>query len=237
MATERILITVKTYPTLSKKYVELVCTAGFREDGSWVRIYPVPFRTMEEVKKYQKWEWIETSLTKNSADHRPESFRPDMQNLICTGELVDSKRHWGKRMQIIKRGGIYENLDTLIADNKRIGKSLASFHPKEVVDFKWEKTDSNWDLDTLQAIKNKLDQGDFFDPFPSDFKIVKKLPYKFYYSFKDSTGRVHQMSVIDWEVGAAYWSWRPYYGTESKTLEKIKEKYLNINTNWRKHAH
>jgi hypothetical protein len=34
----KVLITVKTYPTISVKYDELVCTAGFREDGSWVRI-------------------------------------------------------------------------------------------------------------------------------------------------------------------------------------------------------
>jgi hypothetical protein len=38
---EKILITVKAYPTLSGKYGELVCIAGIREDGSWVRIYPM----------------------------------------------------------------------------------------------------------------------------------------------------------------------------------------------------
>ncbi len=37
MAKERILITVKTYPTLSRKYGKTVCTAGVREAGSWVR--------------------------------------------------------------------------------------------------------------------------------------------------------------------------------------------------------
>lgn len=41
MTKQRVLITVKTYPTLSKKYGETVCTAGIRPDGSWVRIYPV----------------------------------------------------------------------------------------------------------------------------------------------------------------------------------------------------
>jgi hypothetical protein len=45
---EKILITVKTYPVISKKYQETVCTAGLREDGSWVRLYPVPFRTMAD---------------------------------------------------------------------------------------------------------------------------------------------------------------------------------------------
>ena len=54
MAKERVLITVKTYPTLSQKYIELVCTAGFREDGSWIRIYPSPFRFLEGDQKYKK---------------------------------------------------------------------------------------------------------------------------------------------------------------------------------------
>jgi len=38
MAADRIFITVKTYPTPDPHYFETVCTAGFREDGSWVRL-------------------------------------------------------------------------------------------------------------------------------------------------------------------------------------------------------
>jgi len=47
MAMTKVLITVKTYPSLSVTYDELVCTAGFKEDGSWVRIYPVQFRKLD----------------------------------------------------------------------------------------------------------------------------------------------------------------------------------------------
>lgn len=61
MAVKNILIAVKTYPTLSEKYDELVCTAGFLEDGSWVRIYPIPYRKLDYTERYQKWHWI--SLT------------------------------------------------------------------------------------------------------------------------------------------------------------------------------
>jgi hypothetical protein len=39
--TKRVFIVVKTYPTISGKYAELVCTAGVLEDGSWIRLYPV----------------------------------------------------------------------------------------------------------------------------------------------------------------------------------------------------
>ncbi len=51
---QRVLITVKTYPTPSTRYIELVCTAGVREDGPWIRIYPAPFRFLKtQYKKYQ----------------------------------------------------------------------------------------------------------------------------------------------------------------------------------------
>jgi hypothetical protein len=42
MTKTKVLIAVKTYPSLSSKYDELVCTAGFLEDGSWIRVYPIP---------------------------------------------------------------------------------------------------------------------------------------------------------------------------------------------------
>ena len=48
---KRIYILVKTYPTISEKYAELVCTAGILEDGSWIRLYPMPFRLLTDDQK------------------------------------------------------------------------------------------------------------------------------------------------------------------------------------------
>ncbi len=42
----RLLITVKTYPIPSKKYDELVCTAGVDETGDFFRLYPINFREL-----------------------------------------------------------------------------------------------------------------------------------------------------------------------------------------------
>lgn len=42
MPRKKVLITVTTYLLPSRSYEELVCTAGILEDGSWIRIYPVP---------------------------------------------------------------------------------------------------------------------------------------------------------------------------------------------------
>ena len=65
MAKTRVLITVKTYPTISSKYEELVCTAGFTEDGRWIRIYPIQFRKKSYSEQYKKYDWIELDLIKN----------------------------------------------------------------------------------------------------------------------------------------------------------------------------
>ena len=83
MEKQRVLITVKTYPTLSRKYGETVCTAGVREDGTWVRIYPVPFRRLDEKQQYSKYDWVECRLQRNTVDVRPETFRPvDQRELV-----------------------------------------------------------------------------------------------------------------------------------------------------------
>lgn len=76
MALEKVLIAVKTYPTLSVKYDELVCTAGFLEDGRWVRIYPIPFRKLEYDKQYKKYDWVEVDIERNKSDFRLESYKP-----------------------------------------------------------------------------------------------------------------------------------------------------------------
>lgn len=56
--TEDILILVKTYPSPSKKYVEISCTAGITSSGLPVRIYPIPYRFLGKDSRYRKWQWV-----------------------------------------------------------------------------------------------------------------------------------------------------------------------------------
>lgn len=93
MASTKVLIAVKTYPTLSSKYDELVCTAGFLEDGTWIRIYPVPFRKKSYNEQYKKYDWIELDLVKNEGDFRPKSYRPySHESEIKIAGHIDSKK-------------------------------------------------------------------------------------------------------------------------------------------------
>ena len=101
MPTERVLITVKTYPTLSRKYGETVCTAGVRADGSWMRIYPVPFRRLDEEEQYKKFDWIETNFVRGRSDPRPETHHPaDLAKMLPVGHM-GTQDNWRERRELL----------------------------------------------------------------------------------------------------------------------------------------
>ena len=126
----RLLVTVKTYPIISTKYIELVCTAGLKEDDSWVRIYPAPFRFINTKNQYKKYQWISLHLDKNPKDRRPESYRPKNIDDIELAEVVSTQNDWfERRTLVLGKGQTYESLRLLIDMAKRNELSLATFKP------------------------------------------------------------------------------------------------------------
>lgn len=230
MARERVLITVKTYPTLSQSHVELVCTAGFREDGSWVRIYPVPFRLMDREQQFAKWTWVELPLVRRTKDKRPESHSPADRNDITVRERVPTADHWRQRREIVlKRGRVWKDLTQLIEAGKKDEVSLATFKPAKLLGFEWQPAEeAAWDDAKLAAVEAQLRQRDFFDAdaVSEDFRPVRKLPFDFYYRFADETGRASRMRILDWEIGMLFWHClEAARGNEKVALEKVQAKY------------
>lgn len=226
MAKTKVLITVKTYPTLSAKYDELVCTAGFRNDGTWVRIYPVQFRKKSYNEQYKKYDWIEVDLVKNESDFRPESYRPySHDSEIKIVGHIDTDGNWEKRKQTAL-GKIYYNLTELIAEakDKNICTSLAVFKPTEILEFTAEPVDREWDKDKL----SKLNQLNLFETnTKGKFEVVRKLPYKFSFVFKDNQGKKSQMMIEDWETGQLYWNCLARHeGNEEKAIADVRTKYF-----------
>lgn len=226
METIRILITVKTYPTLSRKYEELVCTAGLKEDGSWIRLYPVPFRKIPYHEQYRKYEWIELEVVKNKSDFRPESYRPySVDTKIRVVGKIGTEGNWQRRKQLVCKK-VYTNLGQLIAEakDKKVCTSLATFKPSEIIDFTWKPVKHReWSPEKLNAMK----QLNFFMKQDDKFKVVKKLPYKFSYTFKDDAEQKSTLMIEDWETGQLFWNCLKKYEEENKACEKVREKYLD----------
>lgn len=228
------LLTVTTYPLPSRSYDELVCTAGILEDGSWIRIYPIPLSFLRNLKingviQNTKYTWIELDLHKRNDDFRPESYSPKdykFKDLKIFGHL-DTKRHWAER-KIICLKDVYIDFEKLIKDsNAPLNKSLATFKPTKILDFIIKHTDREW-KDTWKA-QFQQSQINFDNPENTKSKEPPlKVPYEFSYKFTEENGKVHTLMIEDWEIGELYWSClRAHNNDEHLACMDVRNKYFN----------
>lgn len=232
MTRTRILITVKTYPTLSRKYGETVCTAGLREGGTWIRLYPVPFRRLEQEERYRVFDWVECQIRRNPSDPRPETHRPlDPRELTAVAHVGTTDRWRERRRIVLETARVYDRLGELIAGAKANEISLAVFRPSRIVDFVWEEDETrSWDRGKLEQMRALTNQFDLFDDntWRKTFEVIPKLPYNLSYQFDDADGRSSKLQILEWQAGALYWNClRSCDGDESAALAKVKQKYLD----------
>ena len=229
MARKKVLLTVTTYPLPSRSYDELVCTAGVLEDGSWIRIYPVPLSFLLGQRKSGKMEsfkytWIELDLNRRSDDFRPESFSPknyDFKDLELH-DRIDTKNNWAARKECCLKN-VYKNFDLLIDESKDpTNKSLATFKPSLIEKLEIEEDEREWKNEWKELRK----QGDLFSQDKDPEILIPKLPYKFYYKFKDETGKSRRLMIEDWEIGQLYWNClKTTGGNEEEALRKVRQRY------------
>lgn len=229
MTRKKILLTVTTYPLPSRSYDELVCTAGVLEDGSWIRLYPVPLSFLTGLKQNgivetTKYTWIELNVKRRSDDFRPESHSPadyEFKDMVI-GAHLGTEHNWHERKEICLKN-VFTNLKELIEQSKEPKNiSLATFKPSKIIAFEVEKDDSDW-----KEVWNQLKNQRSLFPDQESSKIqIRKVPYKFYYKFEDDNGKVSRLMIEDWEIGQLYWNClRDAQNDEKKALEKVKLKY------------
>jgi hypothetical protein len=96
---KRVLITVRTYPVPARSTIEASCTAGITNDGEWVRLFPVPWRLMDEERRFSKWQWIGVDLLK-ADDGRPESHKLNVDS-IQVGQRIGTEDNWRARRELL----------------------------------------------------------------------------------------------------------------------------------------
>jgi hypothetical protein len=158
---QRIIIFGKTYPELSTNHTETVCTGGFREDGTPIRLYPVPLRYLEGDQQYSLYQWITVGIEKNSRDPRPESYKVDAQGLEC-GAIVDTANAWEARREIVFRDTSWHfaNMDALKNAQQSTGRSIGLVKPGEVVD--------------VSVVKKSADEREAFEKKSRDLQLIKE---------------------------------------------------------------
>jgi len=221
----RVLITVKTYPLPSRSYTELVCTAGLLDGEKWIRMYPIPFRFLQDQKQYPKYSWIEVDLVRNTKDFRPETYRLKNENITVLGKIGTSSA-WAARKSYVLRETFTSMNDLIKLAKGSEKKSLATMKPKEIVKFEIEEDEREWRKDWLEQIK----QMDLFEPANKmgQRKVIRKLPYKFYYHFlTEGDEKPRRLMIEDWEIGALFWNCLSQTdGDENAAKRLVKRKYF-----------
>ncbi|CAD0220133.1 hypothetical protein [Planktothrix agardhii] len=221
MERRKILIATKTYPSISTKYRETVCTAGILLDDNeqpleWIRIYPIRFRKLDFDKRYPRWSIISVKIEKSDKDSRLESYRIDDSSIEILRH-IGTQNNWSERKSFVLPLQFQS-----IQDIRDQGKSLGIIKPESILKYYYEKDKREWG-DKQQGI---LDQLDLFE-IPSD---LEKIPYKFGYEFIENNQVKHKYSISDWEISELYRKCRDrskkdtLEEREAEALEKVREK-------------
>jgi hypothetical protein len=216
---ERILILAKTYPSPSAQYVETSCVAGISQDGAMRRLFPVPFRMIEDGQQFRKWQWIDVRVEKAPKDHRPESHKIYVDTINC-GDVIDTKKAWSGRWEWLEKIPAFDSYDAIESTRLADGLSLALLRPKRLVGLEISKArNPDWTDEEREKLLQEQMQGNLFDEVEErrQVKQLRKVPFDFYYRSVYDTPegeKERKHKIVDWEAGALFWKCRESHGTD-----------------------
>jgi len=214
---ERILILAKTYPSPSAQYVETSCVAGITDKGCMRRLYPVPFRLIENNQQFKKWQWVDVRVEKASNDRRPESHKIYVDTLVC-GHQVDTRSEWAERRDWISKAPSFDSFTAMDTARSEDGLSLAMLRPARIIGLDITAArHTDWTDEEREKLTRQ--QMELFSEAEArrEVKDLRKIPFDFYYRYMCDTpdGRAeHKHKIVDWEAGALFWNCRKKYGAD-----------------------
>jgi hypothetical protein len=212
----RILILCKTYPSPSGKHVETSCVAGMEEDGSLIRLFPVPFRLIGDDKQFKKWQWITARIDKARNDHRRESHKVFVDTIVCNSDPIPTSLGWKARTDQLGKIPAFDDFVALDAARKSRGVTLGLLRSSRVLGLDITPAERpEWSEEEKEKLVQHQRQGGLFDDTDArSIAILKKLPFDFHYRYACRSGDEicqYRHKIVDWEAGALYWNCRYKY--------------------------
>ncbi|PIP42305.1 MAG: hypothetical protein COX19_01505 [Desulfobacterales bacterium CG23_combo_of_CG06-09_8_20_14_all_51_8] len=167
-----ILILVKTYPEISKKYTETVCTAGIlKATKKLIRLYPIRYRYLTGDSQFQKYQWIKAKIKKASLDSRPESFAL-VESTLEMGNIIGTDGDWVEREKwVINQNTLFKSVEELLSSQKQNKTSLGIVKPREILGFTIEPKSSDEINEAEIKKKSVLSQMGLFEQ-PKDIELL-----------------------------------------------------------------
>ena len=206
------VVLVKALPQVSDLYGETVCVAAIDAYGTWLRLYPVTFRSLEDAQKFGRWDRISFSwrLPEAAKDRRSESRRVDTNSIVIEGALKPTERE-----RFLGRA-----LVTSTKQEYDQGRSLALLKGSDF-EFGWKPRDAAA-IEKIKAdYQRVLAAPDMF----GGRQVVPRepAPFEFFYRYRDDDGR-HQARCHDWEIEATFLKRRHDMG-ERAALDWMNDKF------------
>ena len=218
--TQRLLVTVRTYPVPAWHGGEVSCTAGFSEAGQWIRLHPVPYRFLAEEQRFAKYQWIEAPL-KKSDDVRPESYTPNLSELRIVSPVLGTSNAWSDRRSLVMPHKDESMCRLQHISTRKEGPTLGLVRARDIRRLVIEDTDVDWSDGQIA----RLNQRNMLLDAPTE--QLEKIPYKFSYDFlcEDPACKGHLMGCNDWEMLQAYRSWSGEYGEKWESAFRNRFEY------------
>ncbi|MFE4956173.1 hypothetical protein ACFRCW_19220 [Streptomyces sp. NPDC056653] len=194
--------------------------AGVRldlDEPRHVRLFPVPYRLLEQQAQFAKYSIIEVDVERHQHDRRPESLRPVLNTLEVIEQLSPADG-WARRWQHL-RPLVAPSLCAIRREQEAEKTSLGLFRIPSAPVLKLT------DAEPWPEAKSALaDQIDLFD---QDLKRLEWVPVQLRYSFSCAEANCpgHDMRLKDWEAGESYRKYLRTYGPQ-QVREKMHERWL-----------
>ena len=210
--TQRVLVIAKTYPELSSKYLETVCTAAITELGQPLRLYPIPFRYLRGPQRFKRYQWITAALRKSDHDSRPESYSVEQHSIVLHEEIAATPDEWGRRAEHVLKAQAWQqtSMREVLRLQQEKGTSLVFVRPKEITNVSIRRRDANDAITFAQKLAALRDlnlakrmQMDLFEStVPAPMKSLEYVDARICVEWRctdpDCIG--HTMQILDWEV-------------------------------------
>lgn len=210
--TIELLVNCKTYPAVSKKYVETVCTGGVQASGEFVRLYPVPFRLLDSEERYERWEIIRVRVYRDTKDTRPESWHLMPGTPI---ERVKTLKTAKKRWEWM-RETIHSSSQEM--ESKGVTNGCVQIEPIELY---WKADPKEWTAVQRQVIE----QRDLYASEEQMSVIAERVPYEFRLKYREIGNPTEfDNKVLSWSYYQGFLRERNRVGSDKEAMETIANK-------------
>jgi hypothetical protein len=221
---------VKAYPALSKTYGEVSCIAGVRvcadETPEWVRLYPVPFRALDDAQQFGKYQPVSVRVSAHGGDRRPETRRPDRDSITIVGNPISTRNGWEARRRFVEPLMV-SSMCEVLRKQRVDGTSLAVFRPKRVLDLLISPADVQEEkvrIAKAWAAQPSLLADVAASEKGHQLREIEQIPWTFRYRYEcdDDACNGHTQSIVDWEIAAFYRQVRRYDDWQ----DRVKARWL-----------